>query len=326
MTHGDRAVGIVRSLVDLSRALGMCSIAEGVETEQEFELLKSLNCDGVAGVAHRPADAGGRRDRVAARPHGPGAGWRRRSTPPRLGALAALTGVIAAEAVPAARPNSSPPRSHHLRFCTRPMISRGTLDCRRAPSSAGESVRRKVGHVRVLPSAARRASGARRGRERAAGGGRRGRPQRPLDPRHPDQRAHRHRDGAHRGLGRRARHQQRRPRRLPDRRRRHGQDPAGAGHPPPRARHRDERRRPRRRPQRPRRRRRARRHPRRDRHERRAGRRRPQRAAQADRPAQARGQRPRRHRVVHQARGHVGLLGHRRRRATTPRSSGTSTR
>ena len=57
-------------------------------------------------------------------------------------------------------------------------------------------------------------------------------------PGRPDQRPHRHRDGAHRGLRRRLRHQERRPRRIPDRRRRDGPDPALPGRPAPRARHR----------------------------------------------------------------------------------------
>ena len=103
MTHGDRAVGIVRSLVDLSRALGMCSIAEGVETEQEFELLKSLNCEGVQGwhIA-RPMPAAAATDWLRAR-MSPVLELVSPLDSTRLGALAALAGVIAAEAVPVAR-------------------------------------------------------------------------------------------------------------------------------------------------------------------------------------------------------------------------------
>ncbi|MDQ2758550.1 MAG: EAL domain-containing protein [Actinomycetota bacterium] len=49
MSQGDRAVGIVRALVDLAQALGMRSIAEGVETADELRMLESLGCDGVQG-------------------------------------------------------------------------------------------------------------------------------------------------------------------------------------------------------------------------------------------------------------------------------------
>ncbi|MEO3937998.1 EAL domain-containing protein [Dermatophilaceae bacterium Soc4.6] len=54
MSQGDRAVGIVRALVDLAQALGMRSIAEGVETADELRMLESLGCDGVQGwyIAH----------------------------------------------------------------------------------------------------------------------------------------------------------------------------------------------------------------------------------------------------------------------------------
>ncbi len=49
MSQGDRAMGIVRALIDLAQALGMRSIAEGVETADELRMLKSLGCDGVQG-------------------------------------------------------------------------------------------------------------------------------------------------------------------------------------------------------------------------------------------------------------------------------------
>jgi diguanylate cyclase (GGDEF)-like protein len=49
MSQGDRAIGIVRALVDLAHALGMPAIAEGVETAAELHLLESLGCDAVQG-------------------------------------------------------------------------------------------------------------------------------------------------------------------------------------------------------------------------------------------------------------------------------------
>ena len=49
MSQGERAIGIVRALIDLAHTLGMPSIAEGVETAAEMRLLESLGCDGVQG-------------------------------------------------------------------------------------------------------------------------------------------------------------------------------------------------------------------------------------------------------------------------------------
>jgi EAL domain-containing protein (putative c-di-GMP-specific phosphodiesterase class I) len=43
------AVGIVRAVVDLAHALGMPAIAEGVETEDEWRVLRALGCDGAQG-------------------------------------------------------------------------------------------------------------------------------------------------------------------------------------------------------------------------------------------------------------------------------------
>ena len=49
MSQGDRAVGIVRALIDLAHALGMPSVAEGVETASELRMLQALGCDAVQG-------------------------------------------------------------------------------------------------------------------------------------------------------------------------------------------------------------------------------------------------------------------------------------
>lgn len=49
LSQGASAVGIVRSVVDLAHALGMPAIAEGVETEAEWNTLRQLGCDGAQG-------------------------------------------------------------------------------------------------------------------------------------------------------------------------------------------------------------------------------------------------------------------------------------
>ena len=123
LTHGDRAVGIVRSLVDLASALGMCSIAEGVETEQEFELLKSLKCGGAQGwhIA-RPMPAGAATEWLRAR-----VSLVQVPAPPldatRLGALAALAGVIAADAAPVGLAELAPDQ-----FVPSPQVLRAPSD------------------------------------------------------------------------------------------------------------------------------------------------------------------------------------------------------
>lgn len=40
---------IISSLIDLAKNLNLCTIAEGVETLQHYELLKEMNCDGLQG-------------------------------------------------------------------------------------------------------------------------------------------------------------------------------------------------------------------------------------------------------------------------------------
>ena len=50
-------VTIVRSIIDLAHGLGMTAVAEGVETEQVWDLLDELGCDAVQGwYVSRPLD------------------------------------------------------------------------------------------------------------------------------------------------------------------------------------------------------------------------------------------------------------------------------
>jgi len=47
--EGRSSAGIVRAIADLAHALGMRAVAEGVETETEWRLLRELGCDGAQG-------------------------------------------------------------------------------------------------------------------------------------------------------------------------------------------------------------------------------------------------------------------------------------
>ncbi|HEU5271013.1 MAG TPA: EAL domain-containing protein [Jatrophihabitans sp.] len=49
LSESSSTVGIVRAIVDLAHALGMPAIAEGVETEAEWQVLRELGCDGAQG-------------------------------------------------------------------------------------------------------------------------------------------------------------------------------------------------------------------------------------------------------------------------------------
>ena len=49
MSTDDRSVAIVRSTVDLTHALGLRMVAEGVEDEPTLEVLRRLGCDLVQG-------------------------------------------------------------------------------------------------------------------------------------------------------------------------------------------------------------------------------------------------------------------------------------
>jgi EAL domain-containing protein (putative c-di-GMP-specific phosphodiesterase class I) len=44
MTNGDQPLQIVQTIVELARVLGMDVVAEGIETEEQLALLKSMGC------------------------------------------------------------------------------------------------------------------------------------------------------------------------------------------------------------------------------------------------------------------------------------------
>ncbi|MEI9914807.1 MAG: EAL domain-containing protein [Methylovirgula sp.] len=60
MEDSGESVIIVRSIVDLGRSLGLRVTAEGVETEEQARLLRSIDCDEFAGLFVRAPDVGGR--------------------------------------------------------------------------------------------------------------------------------------------------------------------------------------------------------------------------------------------------------------------------
>lgn len=49
LANGSRDAGIVGAMIDLAHALGVPSVAEGVETAEEWRCLKQLGCDGAQG-------------------------------------------------------------------------------------------------------------------------------------------------------------------------------------------------------------------------------------------------------------------------------------
>ena len=55
MTHDDNAAVIVRSVVQLSKGLGLGVVAEGVDTEEAFASLRSLGCEHVQGFLFGPS-------------------------------------------------------------------------------------------------------------------------------------------------------------------------------------------------------------------------------------------------------------------------------
>jgi EAL domain-containing protein (putative c-di-GMP-specific phosphodiesterase class I) len=44
MTEGEQPLQIVRTIIELARVLGMDVVAEGIETEEQYHLLRELGC------------------------------------------------------------------------------------------------------------------------------------------------------------------------------------------------------------------------------------------------------------------------------------------
>jgi EAL domain-containing protein (putative c-di-GMP-specific phosphodiesterase class I) len=44
MTEGEQALQIVRTIIELARVLGMDVVAEGIETREQYRLLRNLGC------------------------------------------------------------------------------------------------------------------------------------------------------------------------------------------------------------------------------------------------------------------------------------------
>ena len=59
MTEGDQPLQIVRTIVELARVLGMDVVAEGIETREQYDLLRHLGCRfGQGYLFSRPVPAG----------------------------------------------------------------------------------------------------------------------------------------------------------------------------------------------------------------------------------------------------------------------------
>jgi EAL domain-containing protein (putative c-di-GMP-specific phosphodiesterase class I) len=44
LSNGDQALQIVRTIVELARVLGMDVVAEGIETDEQYRLLRQMGC------------------------------------------------------------------------------------------------------------------------------------------------------------------------------------------------------------------------------------------------------------------------------------------
>jgi EAL domain-containing protein (putative c-di-GMP-specific phosphodiesterase class I) len=44
MTEGDQPLQIVRTIIELARVLGMDVVAEGIETREQYDLLRQMGC------------------------------------------------------------------------------------------------------------------------------------------------------------------------------------------------------------------------------------------------------------------------------------------
>ncbi len=85
MCEGDENAEIVRTIITLASNLGMSVVAEGVETNEQYELLRGLECDyGQGYLFSRPVDAATASELLRAEPY-PGAAHTRAR--PRPGAV-----------------------------------------------------------------------------------------------------------------------------------------------------------------------------------------------------------------------------------------------
>lgn len=67
MGHDDESLEIIRAIMTLAHTLGMDAIAQGVETAQQLEQLRSLHCEyGQGYFFSRPVDSLGAREMIAA--------------------------------------------------------------------------------------------------------------------------------------------------------------------------------------------------------------------------------------------------------------------
>ena len=58
LSPGNSGVHIVKSVIDMSKTIGICTIAEGVERNEQLNLLVDLGCDQVQGfLLGRPVPA-----------------------------------------------------------------------------------------------------------------------------------------------------------------------------------------------------------------------------------------------------------------------------
>jgi EAL domain-containing protein (putative c-di-GMP-specific phosphodiesterase class I) len=58
MNEDEESIAIVRAIIGLGRSLGMITTAEGVETREQLERLRSEACDEIQGFYFSPAVPG----------------------------------------------------------------------------------------------------------------------------------------------------------------------------------------------------------------------------------------------------------------------------
>jgi EAL domain-containing protein (putative c-di-GMP-specific phosphodiesterase class I) len=59
MTEGEQALQIVRTIIELARVMGMDVVAEGIETREQYHLLREMGCRfGQGFLFARPMSAG----------------------------------------------------------------------------------------------------------------------------------------------------------------------------------------------------------------------------------------------------------------------------